>query len=204
MELLLMSAAFLLGLLSFFEPCTIATHTLFAARAHHDSSRQRSAALCLLVASRVGLLALIFGLAAFAGLSALSTSMVMAMLGGIGLLYLVTRKIYLPVPHLEFFRLLPRHQNLPQGLKLGLTLPACTLPLVGIVGMLSALTQQPSSGVLAGALFGVMFSVPTLWGSVRGLNADARALLGTSASLSPYLTAALLWGAALVIGQTGN
>lgn len=203
METILLIAAFVLGVLSFFEPCTIATHTLFAVRAHHDPLNRRARALAQLVLSRIGLLALLFGVAAAIGLSALPAQAAMLMLAGIGLVYLVSRKVYLPVPHLEFFRLVPRHAALPQGLKLGLTLPACTLPLVLIVGMLSALTQQPAVAVLAGGVFAFMFSLPTLWGGMHGLGADARAFLGRSAALSPYLTTALLWGAALFIWQTG-
>lgn len=203
METVLLIAAFVLGVLSFFEPCTIATHTLFAVRAHHEPLNLRALALAHLMFSRIGLLSLIFGVAAAIGLAALSAQAAMLMLGGIGLVYLISRKVYLPVPHLEFFRLIPRHAGLSQGLKLGLTLPACTLPLVLIVGMLSALTQQPAVAVLAGCLFAVMFTLHTLWGSVHGLGADARAFLGKSASLSPYFTTALLWGAAFLIGQTG-
>ena len=204
METLLLVTAALLGLLSFFEPCTIATHTLFAVRAHHDPLDKRVLALAQLVLSRIGLLSLIFGMAAAIGLAALPAQAAMLMLGGIGLVYLITRKVYLPVPHLEFFRIIPRHAGLSQGLKLGLTLPACTLPLVLIVGMLSALTQRPAVAVLAGCLFAVMFTLPTLWGSVHGLDAKSRSFLGQSASLSPYLTAALLWGAAFLIWQTGH
>lgn len=204
METGLLITAALLGLLSFFEPCTIATHTLFAVRAHHASPNRRARALAKLLLARTGLLSLIFGVAAATGLAALSARAAMLGLGGIGLVYLVSRKVYLPVPHLEFFRLIPRHAALSQGWKLGLTLPACTLPLVLIVGMLSALTQQPALAVLAGCVFAVMFTLPTLWGSVHGLGGNARSFLGQSAALSPYLTTALLWGAAFLIGQTGT
>lgn len=204
MEALLLITAMLLGLLSFFEPCTIATHTLFAVRVHHDPLNKRVLALAQLMFSRMGLLSLLFGLAAAMGLSALSAEVAMMMLGGIGLVYLVSRKVYLPVPHLEFFRLMPHHSTWPQSLKLGLTLPACTLPLVMIVGMLAALTQQPLVAVLAGCLFALMFTLPTLWGSIRGMGAGARSFLGQSASFSPYLTTAMLWGAALFIWQSGS
>ena len=126
MNTVLLTTAAVLGLLSFLEPCTIATHTLFAARTHRDSPKQRSLALARLMLARTGLLTLIFGAAAAIGLTALSPAVAMLMLGAIGLIYLITRKVYLPVPHLEFFRLVPRHDGLSKGLKLGLTLPACT------------------------------------------------------------------------------
>ncbi len=203
MNTALLATAAVLGFLAFFEPCTIATHTLFAVRAHHDTSRQRSLALAQLMLTRTGLLALIFGSAAAIGLATLSTDVAIAALGMIGLVYLVSRQAYLPVPHLELFRLIPRHHGLPQGLKLGLTLPACTLPLVLIVGVQSAFSRQPGVAALAGLVFAVMFTLPTLWSSVRGLGSVARTFLGKAAALSPYITTALLWGTAFFLWQTG-
>lgn len=203
MNTVLLTTAAVLGLLSFFEPCTIATHTLFAARVHRDLPKQRALALAQLMLARTGLLALIFGAAAAIGLAALSPVVAMLMLGAIGLVYLITRKEYLPVPHLEFFRLIARHNGLSRGLKLGLTLPACTLPLVLIVGILSALTRQPAVSALAGFVFAAMFTLPTVWGIAQGLGSTARAFLGKAASLSPYVTTVLLWGAAFRVWQTG-
>ncbi|MES2406713.1 MAG: hypothetical protein V4528_05245 [Pseudomonadota bacterium] len=201
-SILLLTAA-ILGFLSFFEPCTIATHTLFAVRTGHDTGRKRWLALSQLILSRAFLLVVIFSLAAVIGLTELSSGMAVLILGLIGFVYLVTRKIYLPVPHFELYRLFPKHEGLAQGLKLGLTLPACTLPLVLIVGIMSALTQQPGIAILAGLLFAVMFTLPTLCDSTHGLSATHRVFLTQAANLSPYITALLLWGSALLIWQTG-
>jgi cytochrome c-type biogenesis protein len=203
MNTLLLFTAAILGFLAFFEPCTIATHTLFAARIHRAGGSQRALALMQLLLARTGLLALIFGIAASVGLATLSSGLAMSMLGAIGFVYLITRKVYLPVPHLECFRLLPGGDRLSQGFKLGLTLPACTLPLVLIVGILSALSQQALIALLAGGVFALMFSLPTAWGSVHGLGTDARAFLSRAASFSPYFTTFLLWGAAFLIWRTG-
>ena len=153
MNTILFSTAAVLGLLAFFEPCTIATHTLFAVRTHQAALAQRWLALLQLILSRTALLATLFGSAAWVGLSAIAQPQALMMLSVIGAIYLLTRKIYLPVPHLEFFRLLPGHASLSQGLKLGLTLPACTLPLVTVVGVISALTRQPTTALLAGVIF---------------------------------------------------
>lgn len=203
MDTVLLVTATALGLLSYFEPCTIATHTLFAVRTHHEAPKQRALALTQLLLTRASLLALIFGGAAAVGLGPLSSGAAMLLLGGAGLVYLITRKVYLPVPHIEFFRLLPRHDTLSQGIKLGLTLPACTLPLVLIVGTLSALAREPAVAMLAGGAFALMFTLPTWWGSSHGLDSGARAFLGKAAAISPYATAALLWGAAAFIWWTG-
>ena len=203
MNTLLLITAAVLGFLSFFEPCTIATHTLFAVRASHDTSKRRWLALAQLTLSRTLLLMLLFGSAATIGLAEVSANMAILMLVVIGLIYLLTRKIYLPVPHLEFFRLFPRYESLSQGYKLGLTLPACTLPLVLITAILSALSQQPPVAVLAGWEFAFMFSLPTLWDSTHKLNAAHRVFLTKAANLSPYLTTLLLWSSALIIFKTG-
>lgn len=203
MNALLLVTAAGLGLLAFFEPCTIATHTLFAVRANHDAARRRWITLVQLVLSRTILLAALFGITAWLGLESISLNTATAMLSVIGAIYLVSRKVYLPVPHIEFFRLLPQHGHLPQALKLGLTLPACTLPLVAVVGVLSALTHRPDMAMLAGLAFAAMFSLPTVWDSVRGLNAAHRAFLGKAANASPYVTALLLWSGAFLIWKTG-
>jgi cytochrome c-type biogenesis protein len=204
MSLLLLVTAAALGLLAFFEPCTIATHTLFAARANHEASRQRHAALAQLVLSRCLLLAALFGIAAGIGLDGFSAPRAMLMLGLIGLVYLVSRRIYLPVPHLEFFRLIPGGRRLPQALKLGLTLPACTLPLVAVVAVIAALGQRIGLAALAGLAFAGMFSLPTVWDSLHGLSAAHRAFLGRAAGASPYLTAMLLWSGAFLIWRTAG
>ena len=204
MNTLLLIAAAGLGFLSFFEPCTIATHSLFALRASRDTPRNRRRALAQLVASRTALLAAIFGIAAWIGLDEFSAIFAMTMLGVIGTIYLVSRKTYLPVPHIEFFRVLPGHARLAQGLKLGLTLPACTLPLVAVTGVISALTQRPGMAILAGCVFAVMFSLPTLWDSVRGFDTPHRAFLSKAATTIPYITALLLWSGAFLIWQTGS
>lgn len=203
MSTVLLITAAVLGFLSFFEPCTIATHTLFAVRVNHDSARQRWIALAQLMLSRTLLLVMLLSTAAAIGLAELSANTAILMLSVIGLIYLITRKIYLPVPHLEFFRLLPRQDGLSQGFKLGLTLPACTLPLVVIVSIVSALTQRPGVAVLAGLVFAAMFTLPTLWDSTHELNAAHRAFLSKAAKLSPYVTTLLLWSCALLIWQTG-
>lgn len=203
MSAVLLVTAAALGLLAFFEPCTIATHTLFAARASHDAARRRRSALAQLMLSRGVLLAAIFGIAAAIRLDGISAPTATLMLGVIGAVYLVSRRIYLPVPHLEFFRLIPGGCQLPQALKLGLTLPACTLPLVAVVGVIAALGHRIDIALWAGLAFAGMFSLPTVWDSLHGLNAEYRMFLGKAAAASPYVTAALLWSGAFLIWRTG-
>lgn len=203
MSIALLLAAAVLGLLSFFEPCTIATHTLFAVRANLEATAMRWRTLTRLMLSRALLLGTLFASAAAFGLQPLSAPTATLMLAVSGLIYLISRKIYLPVPHLEFFRLLPRHDNLSRGCKLGLTLPACTVPLAAIICLLSALNRQPALALLAGLVFAVMFTLPTLWHSMHKLTAAHRNFLGQAARLSPYLTTFLLWSSALLIWKTG-
>ena len=203
MDAILLLTAAGLGLLAFFEPCTIATHTLFAARASLDTAGRRHAALIQLVLSRTALLAFILGTSAWFGLERIAPTTAMAMLGGIGAVYLLSRRVYLPIPHLEFFRIVPSGHRLPQALKLGLTLPACTLPLVTVVGVIAALGHRIDIAILAGLAFAGMFSLPTVWDSLHGLNAAHRTFLGRAAAAGPYITAALLWSGAFLIWRTG-
>lgn len=199
---LLLTAAGL-GFLAFFEPCTIATHTLFAARLSRETVRRRGFVLVELVLSRTLLLMATFGIAGWVGLEGLSAETAMTILAMIGAVYLISRRIYLPVPHMEFYRLIPGHARASQGIKLGLTLPACTLPLVLVVGVISALTQRPDTALLAGFIFAGMFSLPTLWDSTHKPDAAHQAFLGKAANLSPYITTLLLWSGVFMIWQTG-
>ena len=57
---LLLLAATLLGLLAFFEPCTIATHTLFSVRANQASDKSCCQSLLTVWLSRTVLLVAIF------------------------------------------------------------------------------------------------------------------------------------------------
>jgi cytochrome c-type biogenesis protein len=194
-EALILAAAGL-GLLSFFEPCTIATHTLFAARAHAAPPGERNRALAGLVLARCALLAGLFGTAAVLGPMSVTGVAAIVVLGAIGLVYLVTRRFYLPVPHLELYRVLPEQERLSAGVKLGLTLPACTLPLVAVTAALAALTAKPAIAVAAGVLFGTAFSAPTIRHALTGFDRARRAFLSRAAAATPYLTTALLWGGA--------
>jgi cytochrome c-type biogenesis protein len=193
--------ALVLGALSFYEPCTIATHTLFAARAHAAPVGERRRALVGLVASRCALLAALLGLAAVLGPVGVSASVAVVALGAIGAVYLVTRRVYLPVPHVEVYRLVPGRERLPEGVRLGLTLPACTLPLVAITAALAAVSAKPAVAAAAGALFGAAFSAPTIWHALTGLDPSRRAFLSKAAATTPYLTTALLWGGAAWVWQ---
>lgn len=196
MNAVLLGSAALLGLLGFFEPCTIATHTLFAVRAHGSS--RRWADLALLTGARAATLCAAFAGAAALGLQDIAPLFGAAILFVIGAIYLVSAKVYLPVPHIQLYRLLPGGTGLSEPLKLGLTLPACTLPLIIVVGLLAALSRDLWAGALAGLLFALMLTAPTIWFSVRGTTESGRSTLARAAHLSHYLTTLLLWGGAVV------
>lgn len=198
-----MIASFLLGALAFFEPCTVATHTLFAARLNRASNRARWRELGALLATRAILLSFLFGGAALVRIPPLLPKVAVALLGAAGLIYLVSRVIYIPVPHLELFRVFGGGERLSRGAQLGLTLPACTLPLVLVVIVLSAIGGQVLAGVAAGLLFALMFSLPTLLESLFGFSPSSGRLLSLIASAAPYATAGALWGAAAIVWVGG-
>ncbi|WP_293652536.1 hypothetical protein [Thiolapillus sp.] len=194
----LVVTAMTLGLLAFFEPCTVATHTLFSARVHRQSYLACCQSLATVWLTRSLLLA---GLLVAAVLvfpqpdwGPYLPSFVLTVMA---ILYVVSRYAYIPVPHLEFYRLLPGGQRLPFAVKLGLTLPACTLPLVLVVAGMAVSVDSPGFAVLAGVVFASMFTAPMVFAAKRGVDEGQRESFGVFARSSPWFTAALLLGAAL-------
>lgn len=196
----LVVTALLLGLLAFFEPCTIATHTLFSARLHRQAPAACCQSLltvwltrCMLLA---GLFLLVVRFLPSPDWGAYLPSVVLAVMA---LLYVVSRYAYIPVPHLEFFRLLPGGQQLPFAAKLGLTLPACTLPLVVVVAGMAVTVDSLVFALIAGVLFASMFTLPMVFASSMGMDEKQRQAFGVFAKISPWVTAVLLLGAALYL-----
>ncbi len=194
---LLLTSATLLGLLAFFEPCTIATHTLFAVRTHRSPDRCCENLLGLWFSRSLLLAGLLAGLTALSSPPAWGAFLPSIILTVIGVVYLVSRFAYLPVPHLDFARLIPGHNRLPESIRLGLTLPACTLPLFVVVAALAITRDSVTLAALAGLLFASLFTLPVLVAARRGIHEDGRDLLQRAARGSPYLTAVLLFGAAI-------
>jgi cytochrome c biogenesis protein CcdA len=197
MNAVLLGSAAVLGLLGFFEPCTIATHTIFAVRANRSPGRWRQ--LALLFGARVVVLSTAFAAAAALGLRSIAPLPGATILIVLGAVYLLSIKVYLPVPHVQLYRLLPGGVALSEPLKLGLTLPACTLPLIIVVGLLAALSRNVWTGALAGLVFALMLTAPTIWFGVRGTSDGDRSALGKAAHLSHYFTTLLFWGGAAAV-----
>jgi cytochrome c-type biogenesis protein len=203
-ELLMFTAA-ILGTLAFFEPCTIATHTLFAVRAHQKSASLRMLDIFLIWFVRSLLLIALFALATqfnvFSGVDAtiINTTTASIVLAAMALVYLISRKVYIPIPHLEFFRLIPFSSRLPDSVKLGLTAPACTLPLLVILIVLVIAVNSLQLAILSALLFATLFSLPILVTSLSGMNDSGKDLFSKAANGTPYLTAILLFGAAVYL-----
>lgn len=197
---LLLLTASALGLLAFFEPCTIATHTLYSVRINQSDNKTCCQSLLAVWLNRCVLLVVIFVMAVW--LTAVPDwnetlpSIILLIMAAV---YLLSRFIYIPVPHLEFYRLLPGSKKLPYSFKLGLTLPACTLPLVIIVAGISITLDSIGFAALAGVLFATLFTVPMLIASTNGLNNNSLEFLSRAAKGSPYLTAVLLLSLAVYL-----
>ncbi|VAX12304.1 Cytochrome c-type biogenesis protein CcdA (DsbD analog) [hydrothermal vent metagenome] len=198
-ELLLITAA-LLGLLAFYEPCTIATHTLFSVRVHRQSGARRFVPVFLLWLIRSTFLATLLALAVF-----LTTPFIWnayfpsLMLALIATIYVVSRVVYLPVPHFELYRLWPQADAIPEPVRLGLTLPACTLPLFLIITGISIQVDSMLFAILAGLLFSSLFTLPVMISSCRGIQEKDRHLLAQLAKGTPFFTAGLLYVSALLL-----
>jgi len=200
LTLLLFTAA-LLGLLAFFEPCTIATHTLYSVKVNQSNDKNVCCQSLLSVwLSRSFLLIMIFVSAVLiTNPPAWSESLPSIILSVMAIIYLVSRFIYIPVPHLEFHKLLPGSKRLPYSIKLGLTLPACTLPLIIIVVGMSITLDSIVYAAVAGLVFASLFTAPMVIASAKGLDENSLELLNRAAKGSPYLTAVLLFGLALFL-----
>ncbi len=114
----------------------------------------------------------------------------------IGGIYLFSRFVYLPIPHLEFFRLVPGWKSLPYAVMLGLTLPACTIPLVMILIASAVTLDNTPAAAVAGLLFGSAFSLITMLTAITGVNIQGAGFLSGAAQTTPYITAVLLLGTA--------
>lgn len=192
--------AFALGALAFFEPCTIATHTLFVARIHAQTSRLIGYQLVVIWVARSLLLASILALAViFLPSPEWQASTISLILAGMAMLYLISRFVYLPVPHFTFHRLVPYHSHLPEPIQLGLTLPACTIPLFMIIAGMVIIQQNVLNALTAGLLFASGFSLPMAIIAYQGIDRPAQDFLRRAAKGSPYFTAVLLLAAALYL-----
>jgi len=197
---LLIATSILLGALSFFEPCTIATHTLFTVRAHGQEKNRCCQSLLTVWVTRTLLIAGLLAALAWAteppAWGAYAPSSILAAMATI---YLVSRFVYVPVPHLAFHRLLPGGARLPYAVQLGLTLPACTIPLFAVVAGIAITVDSTAFAVLAGLLFAGFFTLPMAFATFKGIHAEGRDLLNRAGKGSPFLTAALLYGFALYL-----
>lgn len=198
---LLLVSATLLGLLAFFEPCTIATHTLFSVRANKSADTKRCCqSLFMVWLSRSVLLVALFTLAVFLidvpQWGQYTPSIILSV---IAVIYVVSRFIYIPIPHFEFFRLIPAGNKLPFAVQLGLTLPACTLPLVAVTAGMAVTLGSTKFAIMAGVLFASFFTLPMVLASFKGVNDSTREVLNRTAKGSPYLTAVLLLATALYL-----
>ena len=198
---LLLFTATLLGLLAFFEPCTIATHTLFAVRTHqsHDSKVCCQSLMTVWLSRSVLLMIIFVGAVLVSDVPQWGDATPSIILTVMAFVYLISRVVYIPVPHLEFHKLLPAGKRLPYSLQLGLTLPACTLPLVVIVIGMSITLDSVAFAALAGLLFATLFTAPMVFASAKGLSEDSLDMLNRAAKGSPYLTAVLLLGLAVYL-----
>lgn len=198
-SLLIVTAA-LLGLLAFFEPCTIATHALFSVRAHQAGRSGCCQSLLAVWVTRTALCVVLLLVSVLAvPIPTWGPYWPSIILAAMASVYIISRFTYIPVPHLTFHSLLPGGQRLPVAVQLGLTLPACTLPLFIIVVGVAVTLGSTGFAVLAGIVFATLFTVPMAVAAWTGMHTDGLQLLHRAAKASPWLTAVLLFGAALYL-----
>lgn len=192
--LLVTSAA--LGLLSFFEPCTIATHTVFAARSHAQHGR---GLLSLWVTRSILLAAILAAAAALIPSPHWGPYLPAIILLLIAVPFVVSRFMYLPVPHFTFYWLVPGGTRWPQSIQLAWTLPACALPLFGIVGGMAVTVHQPIWAAAAGMVYATAFTMPVMAAAWLGTGPRLLRFLDRTAPAAPIITAFGLILAALIL-----
>ena len=186
-----------LGALAFFEPCAIASNVLFTQYVQRISRRQRFGQLGRMVLARIGLLAALgLAVSAFARARGLPCRRCSSR----------SRTASSASSSSQPLRLHPRaaHQvlrdcsraegRLTEGTKIGLTLPACTIPLAGALLMALAGTASPILGAITMSLFAVFFSVPAFIYSFRPATPRTLRFLDRSARATPYLTGGVVRG----------
>ena len=197
--LLLISSA-ILGFLAFFEPCSIATHTLFAYRMNNKSFRHKLTDIVLITLSRSILFVFLL-----AGLTLVTSKpdwghfLPAMILTAMGLIYLISRFIYIPIPHLEFYKLIPGGRRFPFSIQLGLTLPACTIPLVIVIAGISIATDSPLFSAFAGLLFAILFNSPIFYLAATKVDDRVGYVLSIIAKITPFITSFLLVGTAIYL-----
>lgn len=190
---LLLLTASMLGFLAYFEPCTIANHTLYSVNVHRANQKACCQRLFAIWLSRSLLLILLFLMAvSFIEPTDWGAVLPIIALAVMAAVYVISRFVYIPVPHLAFYKLLPRSNKLPYSIQLGLTLPACTLPLVIIVGGMAVAVNSISFAALSALLFSTLFTLPMVLAALKGFDKDSLDLLNRAALATPYITAIVL------------
>lgn len=198
----LLISALILGALAFYEPCTIASHTLFSVRLHQADNRTRLRNLLhfwfwrsVLVIGLLWLADLVIG-----QLQLSEFQSALALLG-MALVYLISRYRYLPIPNLAPLAFLGT--RLPPPMQLGLTLPTCTLPLLMVVAGLSLSSRLSADWLYASLIFTSAQTLPLIWQVWRGLGDEQKALLREAGENTPLVTALLLIMSAAVLLAIG-
>jgi len=189
-----------IGLLGFFEPCTIATHTLFGVRAHRKNGKTRHTEITKLLVSRVlvSWLLLSFAVTIFEipRWETIPPEIIFLFLAAI---YFVSRYSYIPIPHIDFSRLLPLKLRSQDAIRLGLTLPACTIPLFIVVLGITVTVGSFIFAFAAGLIYTVTFSIPTIVVAYKGAAETTRKIFDRSARITPFITSGLFLLAAIIL-----
>jgi len=200
MEIIFLLSAAIIGLLGFFEPCTIATHTLFGIRTHQDKSKAGIINIILLIITRTLLyiLLLTITLPLFNKIrwQIISPEIIFIFLSAI---YLISRYSYIPIPHINFAALLPKNLKQKDSIRLGLTLPACTIPLFIVVLGLSLTVHKTYFSILLGITYSFMFTLPTVITFIKGTSLKTRKFFIAAAKITPFVTSGLFLIAAIIL-----
>lgn len=169
---ILFTISALLGLAAYFEPCTVATHSLFSESLKRSSPANRRRSLFLFLITRFSWISLLFiSVVTLFAMPEPGQFFFPSVLAGLGALYLTTSFVYVPVPHLALYKIIPGNNKLAYHVKLGLTLPACTIPLFMLTLILVIYHDNITDAMLAAIFFTGFFSLPTFYFAFKGIGA---------------------------------
>ncbi|VAX23839.1 hypothetical protein MNBD_IGNAVI01-918, partial [hydrothermal vent metagenome] len=113
--------------------------------------------------------------------------------------YFISRYSYIPIPHIDFSFFLPSKLKEQDSIKLGVTLPACTIPLFIVVIGISLTVHTFTFALIAAVVYSVMFTLPTIVTVFKGASVKTRKIFGTTARITPFITSGLFLVTALIL-----
>ncbi len=178
-----------LGLLGFVQPCVVGVNSIFLGYLREAGASTRTKELLKYVVVKTLFAALVGIAAAVIGsvvLVSASENILRALLILFGSIYIASRFRAMPVPNF-----VPRG-NFSHGVLYGLGVPACAVPLLVSLGLMSAFSGNMYGGAVLLAAFGAAISLPLLFIGISGGRTEIMKRVAKLTGVSPVFAGAAL------------